>query len=160
MAKKTTPKSNPPAPAKPAAKPPAKSAAKPKAAASALPKEAPIVKASAEPVIAAILAPAPVLEKPVKTPKTAKVSAAKPTEPKTKKATSKKVVAPAKVGKSAPAPAAAAPVFTRDDVALRAYFISEKRRSQGLPGNEHQDWLEAERQIAAECAAGQHPSKV
>ena len=42
------------------------------------------------------------------------------------------------------------PSYTRDDVALRAYFISEKRRSHGLPGDEHQDWLEAERQITAE----------
>jgi hypothetical protein len=33
---------------------------------------------------------------------------------------------------------------------LRAYFISEKRRNLGLPGNEHHDWLEAERQLAAE----------
>ena len=44
------------------------------------------------------------------------------------------------------------PAFTQEDVALRAYFISEKRRSNGLPGDEHQDWLEAERQVAAEFA--------
>jgi hypothetical protein len=43
-----------------------------------------------------------------------------------------------------------APAYTRDDVALRAYFIAEKRQSQGLPGDEHQDWVEAERQLAAE----------
>lgn len=36
------------------------------------------------------------------------------------------------------------------DIALRAYFIAEKRRSQGVHGNEHQDWLEAERQLLAE----------
>jgi hypothetical protein len=36
------------------------------------------------------------------------------------------------------------------DIALRAYFISEKRRSQGLHGNEHHDWVEAERQLLAE----------
>ncbi len=43
-----------------------------------------------------------------------------------------------------------APIITSDDIALRAYFIAEKRRSQGLPGDEHQDWVEAERQLAAE----------
>ncbi len=36
------------------------------------------------------------------------------------------------------------------DIALRAYFISEKRRSQGLHGTEHHDWVEAERQLTAE----------
>lgn len=43
-----------------------------------------------------------------------------------------------------------APAYTRDDVALRAYFIAEKRQAHGLPGDEHQDWIEAERQLAAE----------
>jgi hypothetical protein len=51
------------------------------------------------------------------------------------------------------APAApAAPAYTHEDVALRAYFISEKRRSQGHHGDEHQDWVEAERQLLAESA--------
>ena len=58
--------------------------------------------------------------------------------------------------KAAPAPATPAapsvPTFTREDVALRAYFISEKRRHHGLPGDEHQDWVEAERQLLAESA--------
>ena len=52
--------------------------------------------------------------------------------------------------KSAAAPAVSS--FTREDVALRAYFISEKRRAQGLSGDEHEDWLEAERQLLAESA--------
>ena len=46
------------------------------------------------------------------------------------------------------------PSYAPDDVALRAYFISEERRSLSLPGDEHQDWLEAERQISAESALG------
>ena len=37
-----------------------------------------------------------------------------------------------------------------DDIALRAYFIAEKRRALSLAGDEHQDWIEAERQLAAE----------
>jgi len=45
-----------------------------------------------------------------------------------------------------------APAYSREDVALRAYFISEKRRSDGIHGDEHQDWIEAERQLLAESA--------
>jgi hypothetical protein len=43
-----------------------------------------------------------------------------------------------------------APAYTFDDIALRAYFIAEKRRSLGLPGDEHQDWVDAEQQLATE----------
>ena len=64
----------------------------------------------------------------------------------------KKAKAPAATTKKIvkPAVASAKPRYSREDVALRAYFISEKRRSQGLPGDEHHDWLEAERQLLAE----------
>jgi hypothetical protein len=44
----------------------------------------------------------------------------------------------------------AKPAISTADIALRAYFISEKRRNHGLPGNEHHDWIEAERQLLAE----------
>jgi hypothetical protein len=44
------------------------------------------------------------------------------------------------------------PSISTDDIALRAYFISEKRHAHGLPGDEHQDWIEAERQLQAEAA--------
>ena len=40
--------------------------------------------------------------------------------------------------------------FSTDDVALRAYFIAEKRQQCGLPGDAHADWVEAERQLAEE----------
>jgi hypothetical protein len=50
------------------------------------------------------------------------------------------------------APRVAASSFTASDVALRAYFLSEKRRMNGLPGDEHQDWIEAERQLREENA--------
>ena len=50
------------------------------------------------------------------------------------------------------APRVVAPAFTDSDVALRAYFLSEKRRMQGLPGDERQDWIEAERQLQSENA--------
>ncbi|HEY2343703.1 MAG TPA: DUF2934 domain-containing protein [Chthoniobacteraceae bacterium] len=35
----------------------------------------------------------------------------------------------------------------QEDIALRAYFISEKRRREGLPGDARQDWIEAEREL-------------
>ena len=89
---------------------------------------------------------------PVKRP--AKPSAATPP------AAEKKPAARAKPAKAAAAPKPAAksipskaPGFTNDDVALRAYFIAEKRRRLGLPGDEHHDWLEAERQLLAECGS-------
>ncbi|MCE9612464.1 MAG: DUF2934 domain-containing protein [Chthoniobacter sp.] len=49
------------------------------------------------------------------------------------------------------------PKLSMDEIATRAYFIAENRRREGRPGDEHQDWLEAERQIRAEAAAA--PSK-
>jgi hypothetical protein len=44
----------------------------------------------------------------------------------------------------------ASPVVSTDLVALRAYFISEKRIADGIEGDALTDWLEAERQILAE----------
>lgn len=55
--------------------------------------------------------------------------------------------APRKRAAKKPAPE---PGFTRDDLALRAYFLCEKRWAAGLPGDEASDWLEAERQLLAE----------
>ncbi len=40
--------------------------------------------------------------------------------------------------------------ISTSDIAMRAYFISEKRRAEGRAGDESQDWIEAERQIASE----------
>jgi len=40
--------------------------------------------------------------------------------------------------------------FSTDDIALRAYFISEKRHRLGIHGDEHSDWVEAERQLRKE----------
>jgi hypothetical protein len=94
---------------------------------------------------------------------------AKKTEPKSKPATpAKRAIKPAAAiktvtAKAKPAPRVKkpkAPTYTHEDVALRAYFIAEKRRSHGLPGDEHQDWLEAERQLAADAAGPKKASKV
>jgi hypothetical protein len=55
-----------------------------------------------------------------------------------------------------------------EQVALRAYFISERRRNLGFPGDETSDWVEAEREISEELnahsrlfnkAPGRRPSK-
>ena len=51
--------------------------------------------------------------------------------------------------KTAP-PTPKKPAFTDDDVALRAYYLGEKRQQLGLPGDSHSDWVEAERQLKAE----------
>jgi len=60
--------------------------------------------------------------------------------------------------RKAAAPKAKSAHFTQDDVALRAYFIAEKRQKLGLPGDAHSDWLEAERQLRAE-SGGKSPRR-
>lgn len=85
---------------------------------------------------------------------------------KPKKLVAKRVTKPAVKAKptaraTKPAKSAAPkmPSYTSDDVALRAYFISEKRRNLGLPGDEHQDWLEAERQLVSESGIAKKARK-
>ena len=39
---------------------------------------------------------------------------------------------------------------TDEQVQMRAYFISERRRRFALPGDANSDWLEAKRQLLAE----------
>ena len=34
---------------------------------------------------------------------------------------------------------------TNEDIALKAYYLAERRRHLGLPGDPQSDWLEAER---------------
>lgn len=80
--------------------------------------------------------------------RTAKPSAAKPPAAEKKTAVRAK---PAN-GSAAPKGVSKAPGFTNDDIAMRAYFIAEKRRHHGQPGDVHHDWLEAERQLRAESA--------
>ena len=38
----------------------------------------------------------------------------------------------------------------KDKIAVRAYFISERRHQLGWDGNEESDWMEAEQQLQAE----------
>ena len=39
---------------------------------------------------------------------------------------------------------------TDDEIRIRAYFISERRRRFDLPGDASSDWLEAKRQLLSE----------
>ena len=69
---------------------------------------------------------------------------------KAKKSSSSKTQA---VGKTE---AEAAPVAldafdpTDEQIQMRAYFISERRRRLDLPGDANSDWLEAKRQLLSE----------
>lgn len=79
-----------------------------------------------------------------------------------KKTTTKKTAPAAVVKKPAAKKPAApktrkAPAYTQDDIALRAYFIGEKRHRLGVHGDSHSDWVEAERQLATEN--GSKPAK-
>ena len=40
--------------------------------------------------------------------------------------------------------------LSNEQVALRAYFIGERRRKLGFPGDETSDWVEAKREISEE----------
>jgi len=64
------------------------------------------------------------------------------------------VLAPAKQSSAptppAPTPPAATP--TLEEIQLRAYFISERRRKLGIAGDAHQDWIAAEQELRAELA--------
>jgi hypothetical protein len=72
------------------------------------------------------------------------------TSPKTKKTAlpKKRVVAKVKEG-AVPVPAKAFGA-TDEQIQMRAYFISERRRRFALPGDANSDWLEAKRQLLAE----------
>lgn len=39
---------------------------------------------------------------------------------------------------------------TDEEIRMRAYFIAERRVQMGVAGSEHDDWLEARRQLEAE----------
>ncbi len=83
-----------------------------------------------------------------------------------KKAAAKSPAAPAqetavvaaketKAKKSPSAPlkkAVKTPAISNEDIALRAYFIAERRQKMGWHGDSTGDWVEAERQLKTEVA--------
>jgi hypothetical protein len=94
----------------------------------------------------AVKAPAKRIAKPAKQ-ETAKTTAA--LETKVKKPASKSISTPKTT--TTPPPASSAPHIPREDIQLRAYFISERRQTMGWPGNSSTDWIEAESQLVAEA---------
>lgn len=78
-------------------------------------------------------------------------SVTKPKKARTPKAAAPKAVTPGLRAEPVTKPAAAS--ITDADVALRAYYIAEKRQKLGIPGDSASDWVEAERQLKAEAAA-------
>lgn len=96
---------------------------------------------------------------PAKAVKTSAKKIAKPAEQQTakpkpalvtkvKKAASQSTATPKK---TTPLPKAETPHILREDIQLRAYFISERRQTMGWPGNASTDWIEAESQLVAEA---------
>ena len=68
----------------------------------------------------------------------------------TKKPRKSSKVKTSKVKPAAKTPKLIAHLPTYEQVQLRAYFISERRRKLGLPGDESHDWLTAEQELRAE----------
>lgn len=71
------------------------------------------------------------------------VKAKKATAPRKKVGTGRTETKPAPVAEKTFDP-------TIDQISMRAYFISERRRRFDLPGDANSDWLEAKRQLLAE----------
>lgn len=65
---------------------------------------------------------------------------------------SKKVVSPKKGASRARSSGASVATAgpTDEQIRLRAYFISERRRRFGLQGDANSDWIEAKRQLLSE----------
>jgi hypothetical protein len=71
------------------------------------------------------------------------------TSTKARKSLSRKKVAEKSEAKAPPIEAATFDP-TSEQISMRAYFISERRRRLDLPGDANADWLEAKRQLLAE----------
>lgn len=91
-----------------------------------------------------------------KTPRTKKKDA--PAKPKASGAPARKKRTPGKSSTKLPSgftlepkPPAVEPVIHHDDIALRAYFIAERRQQMGWPGDSATDWADAEAQLRAEA---------
>lgn len=123
---------------------------------------------SKKPAAAEVPAVEPAISK-IKGKKTVKETEAVVEKPKASSAKTKKAVKPTKtvkgtkpavkkvaVSKPAAGKSKSKPVeihISNDDIALRAYFIAERRQKMGWPGSSADDWLEAESQLRAEALA-------
>lgn len=89
--------------------------------------------------------------KPKKTPaKPAKRAATR--KPVTKAPTPVAAAKVATVKAAAKTKPAISVVISDSDIALRAYFIAERRQNLGWDGDEHGDWVEAKRQLEEEAS--------
>jgi hypothetical protein len=109
----------------------------------ATPKATPTPALVAVPTPAAVVAP----PKPSTAAKPAK-AAAKPV--KAAPAAPAPAVKPIKLTSSRKKAPAALRTVTDEEIAVRAYLISEHRQNHGIWGEPHLDWIEAERQLQAE----------
>lgn len=88
----------------------------------------------------------------IKKPSAKKAGKAAATKPAPAPSESKAPTAPKSKPKQAAKPAKTPEiVITNDDIALRAYYIAERRHKLGWPGDSTGDWVEAERQLRAEA---------
>jgi hypothetical protein len=99
-------------------------------------KKSPLAKAATVAAAVAVAAGSAIAKTRAAVKKTAASKTAVPKKPSAKKTTR----------------AANKLAYTQEDVALRAYFISERRRAEGLHNNPEQNWLDAERELQAEFA--------
>ncbi len=103
---------------------------------------------TAKKIVSSVIA-APTAVKPAVGPDTKPV-----TKPAAKPAARKAAAAkPKKAAPTKKTTTTSKPVLSLEEMQLRAYFISEARERAGLPGDAHQDWVEAERQLLAEHKA-------
>jgi outer membrane biosynthesis protein TonB len=97
-----------------------------------------------------------------KTPEVAKTVPAEPAAPVTvepKKVEAKKVKRSTKgisksVSKKSASVNATRVKPTFEQIQVRAYFISERRRKLGIPGDQHHDWMAAEQELRTELVVG------
>jgi hypothetical protein len=79
-----------------------------------------------------------------------KTPAVRRTSTRKRAAAGKKSVTAGKTKVSMPSEAGQGGDPSDETIRLRAYFISERRRRFGLPGDTESDWLEAKRQLLSE----------
>jgi hypothetical protein len=93
-------------------------------------------------------APEPVVA--IEAPVVPEIAPATPAKPKTPAVESKRPRQSSKRKSSVKLIKPTTDLPTYEQVQLRAYFISERRRKLGLPGDENHDWLAAEQELKAE----------
>jgi hypothetical protein len=82
--------------------------------------------------------------------KTTPPAKAATTAPKPKKAAASKTTTAKATAKKGTASAEKVAKITIEQIQLRAYFIAERRKNQGIAGDEASDWIQAERELQSE----------